>query len=219
MFVTGPKVVKTVTGEEVTQEQLGGASIHAAKSGVAHFVSGNRGRGIEMLRKLLILPAVEQHGGRSGSRLHRCDRPDGRRAERHHPGQPQQAVQCAGRDPCRSRRRGFPGEPGEIRPEHRDRFRPFRRPERRDHREPAEVPGRGARYQRFAQGGPFRALLRCVQYSDRDVCRRAGLPAGDGPGVRRNHYPRCETAVRLRRGDRSESDGNPAQGLRRSPTA
>ena len=53
MFVTGPKVVKTVTGEEVTQEQLGGASVHAAKSGVAHFVSENEEEGIEMLRKLL----------------------------------------------------------------------------------------------------------------------------------------------------------------------
>ncbi len=53
MFVTGPKVVKTVTGEEVTQEQLGGASIHAAKSGVAHFVSDTEEDGIATLRKLL----------------------------------------------------------------------------------------------------------------------------------------------------------------------
>ncbi len=53
MFVTGPKVVKTVTGEEVTQEQLGGASIHAAKSGVAHFVSDTEQDGIATLRKLL----------------------------------------------------------------------------------------------------------------------------------------------------------------------
>ena len=37
MFLTGPKVVKTVTGEDVTQEQLGGASVHSTKSGVAHF--------------------------------------------------------------------------------------------------------------------------------------------------------------------------------------
>ena len=39
MFLTGPKVVKTVTGEEVTQEELGGASVHTKKSGVAHFSS------------------------------------------------------------------------------------------------------------------------------------------------------------------------------------
>jgi acetyl-CoA carboxylase carboxyltransferase component len=39
MFVTGPKVVKTVTGEVVTEEQLGGASVHGSKSGVSHFIA------------------------------------------------------------------------------------------------------------------------------------------------------------------------------------
>ena len=39
MFLTGPAVVKSVTGEVVTQEQLGGASVHASKSGVAHFAA------------------------------------------------------------------------------------------------------------------------------------------------------------------------------------
>ena len=53
MFVTGPKVVKTVTGETVTSEELGGASVHATKSGVAHFVSESEEEGIMMLRKLL----------------------------------------------------------------------------------------------------------------------------------------------------------------------
>ena len=53
MFLTGPKVVKTVTGEDVTQEQLGGASIHATKSGVAHFVVDDEEQGIALLRKLI----------------------------------------------------------------------------------------------------------------------------------------------------------------------
>ena len=39
MFLTGPSVVKSVTGEEVSQEDLGGASVHATKSGVAHFAA------------------------------------------------------------------------------------------------------------------------------------------------------------------------------------
>lgn len=39
MFLTGPKVVKTVTGEDVTQEALGGAEVHSTKSGVAHFAA------------------------------------------------------------------------------------------------------------------------------------------------------------------------------------
>ncbi len=53
MFVTGPKVVKTVTGEDVTQEQLGGATVHATKSGVSHFVAENEEEGILLIRKLL----------------------------------------------------------------------------------------------------------------------------------------------------------------------
>ena len=42
MFITGPDVVKTVTGEEVTLEELGGAKSHASKSGVATFVGARR---------------------------------------------------------------------------------------------------------------------------------------------------------------------------------
>ena len=53
MFLTGPKVVKTVTGEDVTQEQLGGASVHASKSGVAHFAVDNAEEGIRLIRHLL----------------------------------------------------------------------------------------------------------------------------------------------------------------------
>ncbi len=53
MFVTGPKVVKTVTNEDVTTEELGGAIMHSTKSGVAHFAVENETEGIERLRKLL----------------------------------------------------------------------------------------------------------------------------------------------------------------------
>ena len=53
MFLTGPSVVKTVTGENVTQEQLGGASIHASKSGVAHFTAKDEHEGIMTIRHLL----------------------------------------------------------------------------------------------------------------------------------------------------------------------
>lgn len=53
MFVTGPKVVKTVTGEVVTDEQLGGAMVHASKSGVTHFVADDEQEGISLIRKLL----------------------------------------------------------------------------------------------------------------------------------------------------------------------
>ncbi len=53
MFVTGPKVVKTVTGEVVTDEQLGGAMVHGSKSGVTHFIADNEEEGLMLIRKLL----------------------------------------------------------------------------------------------------------------------------------------------------------------------
>ncbi|MEO8932698.1 MAG: acyl-CoA carboxylase subunit beta, partial [Xanthomarina sp.] len=53
MFVTGPNVVKTVTNEEVTSEELGGASTHSTKSGVAHITSSNDVECLEDLKKLL----------------------------------------------------------------------------------------------------------------------------------------------------------------------
>lgn len=53
MFVTGPNVVKTVTHEEVTSEELGGASVHSSKSGVAHFASENEIACIREIRQLL----------------------------------------------------------------------------------------------------------------------------------------------------------------------
>ena len=53
MFITGPKVVKTVTGEIVTDEELGGAFVHSSKSGVCHFVADNEDDGIMVIRKLL----------------------------------------------------------------------------------------------------------------------------------------------------------------------
>ena len=53
MFVTGPHVVKTVTQEEVTSEELGGASTHTSKSGVAHFAAANDVECLLSIRKLL----------------------------------------------------------------------------------------------------------------------------------------------------------------------
>ncbi len=53
MFVTGPNVVKTVTHENVTAEELGGASTHSTKSGVTHFASSNEAECINDIKKLL----------------------------------------------------------------------------------------------------------------------------------------------------------------------
>jgi propionyl-CoA carboxylase beta chain len=53
MFVTGPEVIKTVTHEEVTMEDLGGAMTHNSKSGVAHFLAENDEQAMMMVRELL----------------------------------------------------------------------------------------------------------------------------------------------------------------------
>ncbi len=53
MFVTGPNVVKTVTNESVTSEELGGASSHSTKSGVTHFTAANDVDCIEQVKRLL----------------------------------------------------------------------------------------------------------------------------------------------------------------------
>ncbi len=53
MFVTGPKVTKTVTGEVISTEALGGAQMHATRSGIAHYVSQNEEEGLLFIRKML----------------------------------------------------------------------------------------------------------------------------------------------------------------------
>lgn len=58
MFITGPQVIQAVTGEEVSAEDLGGAVVHASKSGVAHFTSENDEDCIAKIKELLsYLPA------------------------------------------------------------------------------------------------------------------------------------------------------------------
>jgi len=53
MFVTGPKVVKTVTGEDISIEDLGGADVHGKKSGVSHFIAEDEQEGMMLIRKML----------------------------------------------------------------------------------------------------------------------------------------------------------------------
>lgn len=53
MFITGPNVIKSVTGEDVTSEDLGGAGVHGSKSGVAHFAAANDEECIEQIKTLL----------------------------------------------------------------------------------------------------------------------------------------------------------------------
>ena len=81
MFITGPDVVKTVTGEEVSFEELGGADAHATKSGVAHLVADDEADCIADARALLSLTCPTTTSSRVPlARDRRPRRPRGRRA-------------------------------------------------------------------------------------------------------------------------------------------
>ncbi|MGI6367379.1 MAG: acyl-CoA carboxylase subunit beta [Anaerolineae bacterium] len=53
MFITGPQVVKSVTGEDVSFDELGGAAVHASESGVVHFTANDEAAALDMVRRLL----------------------------------------------------------------------------------------------------------------------------------------------------------------------
>src|SRR5256884_6509911 len=53
MFITGPEVIKAVTGEDVSFEELGGATAHASKSGVAHFAASDEKAALRLIRNVL----------------------------------------------------------------------------------------------------------------------------------------------------------------------
>lgn len=77
MFVTGPDVIKTVTHEEVTKEDLGGASTHATKSGVCHFTLPNDAACLLAIRKLLsYLPSNNLEDPPTGNSSDPPDRQD-----------------------------------------------------------------------------------------------------------------------------------------------
>jgi propionyl-CoA carboxylase beta chain len=61
MFITGPEVIKTVTHEEVTKEQLGGAMTHASRSGVSHFTEDDELACIQRIRELLSFMPGNNH--------------------------------------------------------------------------------------------------------------------------------------------------------------
>lgn len=76
MFVTGPEVIKAVTMEEVTMDDLGGASAHTAKSGVVHFVADDEKNCLLMIRELLsFLPL----NNRENPPIYRTNDPVGRK--------------------------------------------------------------------------------------------------------------------------------------------
>ena len=105
MFITGPDVIKTVTGEDVTMEDLGGARTHNTKSGNAHYMATDEEDALDYVKAMLSY--LPQNNLDPAPELRRGPRHGGHRPRpgpRHpHPGQPQPALRHARRDHRRAR--------------------------------------------------------------------------------------------------------------------
>ena len=123
MFITGPDVIRTVTGEEVEFEELGGAMSHSTKSGVAHFAADDEDQCLEDARYLLSF--LPQNNLETAPRVAPSDDPARMDAELDPivPDSAEQALRHARRRPLRRRRRRVPRGPRALRAEHRLRLR------------------------------------------------------------------------------------------------
>ena len=115
MFITGPDVIKTVTHEEVTKEELGGAHTHAARSGVAHRAFPDEPACLARLRELLSF--LPQNNPEDPPRLptQRPRRPRRRRARHARPARADEAVRHQAADRARRRRRRVLRDPARVR--------------------------------------------------------------------------------------------------------
>ena len=215
MFVTGPDVIRTVTHEEVTKEELGGAMTHNATSGVAHFAVPDDRECLRLIRELLgYLPGNNVDDPPRRETSDPIDRED-EALDRLVPESPNQPYDMLDLIHAVVDDGAFLEVHRHYAQQHHRRLRAARRALGRHRREPAGAPRRHARHRRVGEGGALRAVLRRVQHSARHVRGRARLPARHAAGVRRHHPPRREAAVRVRRGDGAEGDGDHAQGVRR----
>ena len=201
MFITGPEVVKTVTGEEVTFEELGGATAHASRSGVAHLTARNEEQLLEDARYLLsFLPQNNAEPSPYFEPADPVDREDGE-LDSIVPDNPNKPYDI--RDVVT--RVVDDGDFLEIQPLWAENivcgFARLGGHSRGNRGEQPARARRDARHRLVRQGGAVRAHLRRVQRPADHVRRRPGLPAGHGTGVGRDHPPRREAPLRVLRGD------------------
>ncbi len=187
MFLTGPTVVKTVTGEDVSQEQLGGASVHSTKSGVTHFAAEDGEEALRIIRQLL---SYIPQNNLEETPLQECNDPIDRLADELNTIIPDSAKRSYDiYDVIRAI-----VDNGE--------FLEVQRGSRRSG-QPAQSSCRCARLQCFTQGCTLRSLLRRIQYPSRYARRRAGIPSRNRPGVQRCHPPRRKAPLCIRRSHRA----------------
>ena len=218
MFVTGPNVVKTVTHEEVSFDQLGGADTHGGVSGVAHFVHDSEAECIQAIRELIgFLPLnnLDQPPQRpTGDPVERRDEalldliPDS-------PNKPYDMHGVIGRVVDE-------GAFLEVQRGHADNIvvgfaRLGGTPVGIVANQPAVLAG-VLDINCLDQGRPVHPLLRLLQPAGGDLRRCAGISTRRGAGARRHHQARRQAALRLLRGHGAQAHRDHPEGLRRAPT-
>ncbi len=213
MFVTGPDVVKTVTNEVVTQEELGGAVTHTTKSGVADVAFENDIDALLATREFFdFLPLSNRHHDPERP----CEDPIDRIEDSLDTLIPPSAATPYDMHEL-IRKVADEGDFFEIQPKHAANIIVgFCRIEGRTVGVVANQPMVLAGVldiNSLEEGRAVRPLLRCVRHPDPDLRRRPGLPSRRRSGASRDHQARREAAVRLRRGDGAQDHGHHAQGL------
>ena len=193
VFVTGPDIVRSVTGEDVDMASLGGPDTHHKKSGVCHIVADDELDAYERGRRLVGLFWQQGHFDRSKAEagdtdLHALTAGFLASRLRRAP-----AARCAAR-----RRRPVRGVPGQVGAVDGRRPRPAVRPDRRRARQQPAATGRLPELRKRREGSAFRAAVRRVRHPADRRGRRPRVSAGCGPGVGRRGASRREAAARVR---------------------
>ena len=196
MFITGPQVIKQVTGEVVSAEELGGPQSQMNNSGVVHLIAQDDDEALQLCRRLLsFMPSnnLEDPPRMPFSAKLKSDSDMNGVV----PVDPKIAYDVRGVVCARCGQPGFSRDSAGVRGQHRDRLRPPAGPAGGDRGQPAMRSGRRARHRRLRQVGALCPLLQCVQHSAAHLCRCAGLSAWSGAGARRHYSPRRQVAVCL----------------------
>ena len=214
MFITGPDVIKAVTGEEVTFEELGGAVTHAATSGVTHFVCRSGEDALQEVRYLLsFLPQNNMMPPPYYTPSDSPDRVDDPLdlAIPDSPNQPYDMAEVI----------GSVVDDGEFYQVHEHWARNIVVGLARLNgystgivaNQPSHLAGT-LDINASEKAAPVRAHVRRLQHPHPHLRGRARFPAGGGTGARRHHPPRRQAAVRLLRGDGAQGHGHHPQVLR-----
>ena len=138
MFITGPNVIESVLGEKISQEELGGARVHAEITGNAHFFAKSEMECFDQIKTLLSY--VPSNNAKKANDI-----------EPHKPTFKKKLENIIPSDPK---------QPYDV----RHRLRPPQRRDNRHRRQPADVPCRSARLRQCRQGCTLHTLLRLVQH-------------------------------------------------------